>query len=92
MNFEWDPVKARRNRRKHRVSFQEATTVLSDPLGVTYPDPDHSEYEQRFITLGMSAASRVLVVVHLEDADRIRMISARKANQSEREDYEENQR
>jgi uncharacterized DUF497 family protein len=50
VNFEWDPAKARQNRRKHRVSFQEAAPVFGDPLAVTYPDPDHSVSEQRFIT------------------------------------------
>jgi uncharacterized DUF497 family protein len=52
VNFEWDPGKARRNRRKHRVSFQEAATVFGDPLAITYLDPDHSIAEQRFITIG----------------------------------------
>jgi uncharacterized DUF497 family protein len=57
VNFEWDPAKARQNRRKHRVSFQEAATIFGDPLAITYPDPDHSFAEQRFITVGMSSAA-----------------------------------
>jgi uncharacterized DUF497 family protein len=56
VNFEWDPGKARQNRRKHGVSFQEAASVFGDALALTYPDPDHSIMEQRFITVGMSSA------------------------------------
>ena len=78
MNFEWDPVKARQNRRKHRVSFQEAATVFGDPLAITYPDPDHSIAEQRFITVGMSSTGRVLMVAHADPSESIRIISARK--------------
>ena len=89
MNFEWDPGKARQNRRKHRVSFQEAATVFGDPLAVTYPDPDHSISEQRFITVGMSRAGRVLIVAHADRQDNIRMITARKATPRERKHYEE---
>ena len=61
MNFEWDPGKATQNRRKHRVSFHEAATVFGDPLAVTFHDPDHSISEERFITIGMSRAGRVLI-------------------------------
>ncbi len=85
-------MKARRNRRKHRVTFEEASTVFGDRFGITYPDPDHSEYEQRFVTLGMSIANRLLIVAHLEDDERIRVISARRADPDEREDYEKAQR
>ena len=90
MNFEWDPAKAKRNRRKHRVSFEEAASVFGDPLAITYPDPDHSLWEQRFITVGMSSSRRVLLVAHAERRDNIRIISARKTTQREREYYEEN--
>ena len=90
MNFEWDPAKARKNRRKHRVAFEEAATVFGDPLALTYPDPDHSLLEQRFITVGMSSAGRVLIVAYAERRESIRIISARKATQHEREQYEEN--
>ena len=90
MNFEWDPAKARINRRKHRVTFEEAATVYGDALALTYPDPDHSISEQRFITVGMSSARRVLIVAHAERGESIRIISARKATQSERKQYEEN--
>jgi len=64
--FEWDPAKARRNRRNHRVSFQEAATVFGDPLALTFSDPDHSVSEERFITVGMSSAKRILIVAHAD--------------------------
>jgi uncharacterized DUF497 family protein len=89
VNFEWDPGKARRNRRKHRVSFQEAATVFGDPLAVTYLDPDHSISEQRFITIGMSTAGRVLSVAHSDRDDNMRIVSARKTTLRERKQYEE---
>ena len=89
VNFEWDPAKAGQNRRKHRVSFQEAATVFGDPLAITYPDPDHSVSEQRFITVGMSGAGRVLMLAHLDRNENIRIISARKTTRRERKHYEE---
>jgi len=89
VKFEWDPGKARRNRRKHRVSFQEAATVFGDPLAVTYADPDHSLLERRFITVGMSSAGKVLIVAHADRDENTRIISARKTTQSERKHYEE---
>jgi uncharacterized protein len=64
VTVEWDSRKARQNRRKHRVSFEEAATVFGDPLALTFADPDHSDAEQRFITVGMSSAKRVLIVAH----------------------------
>jgi uncharacterized protein len=75
VNFEWDPAKARRNRRGHRVSFQEAATVFGDPLALTLPDPDHSLSEQRFITIGTSSTNRILVVAHT-DRDEASGLSA----------------
>jgi len=89
VNFEWNPGKARQNRRKHRVSFPEAATVFGDPLAVTYLDPDHSVSEQRFLTVGMSSASRVLIVAHADRGESVRIISARKTTRREREHYEE---
>jgi uncharacterized DUF497 family protein len=89
VNFEWDPGKARGNRRKHRISFLEAATVFGDALAETYPDPDHSISEQRYITVGMSSAGRVLMVAHADRGESIRIISARKATAREREHYEE---
>jgi uncharacterized DUF497 family protein len=89
VNFEWDPAKARRNRRKHQVLFQEAATVFGDPLAITYPDPDHSASEDRFITIGTSSNGRILLVAHADRGDDFRIISARKTTQRERENYEE---
>jgi uncharacterized protein len=89
VNFEWDSAKAERNRRKHGVSFPEAATVLGDPLSVTYPDPDHSKAEQRFITIGMARTGRVLIVAHTDRGENIRIISARQTTRREREHYEE---
>jgi len=89
VNFEWDPGKARKNRPKHRISFQEAATVFGDPLAVTYPDPDHSLSEQRFITLGMSSTGRVLMVAHVDRDENVRIVSARRTTQRERKSYEE---
>ncbi len=89
VNFEWDPGKARQNRRKHRISFQEAATVFGDSLAVTYSDPDHSQSEQRFITVGMSSAGRVLMIAHVDRNKNVRIISARKTTQRERKYYEE---
>jgi len=89
VNFEWDPSKARQNLRKHQVSFEEAATVFGDPLAITYPDPDHSTSEQRFITIGLSSANRALIVAHADRGEKIRIISARRTTQRERRHYEE---
>ncbi len=66
MQFEWDREKAKRNLRKHRVSFEEAVSVFYDPLSATFDDPDHSVGERRFITVGYSAHERLLAVSHTE--------------------------
>lgn len=89
LRFEWDPVKATENLKKHGVSFAEAETAFSDDYARVLPDPDHSTDEDRFLLLGMSAALRVLVVVHcvLEAGEVIRLISARKATRAERAHY-----
>lgn len=87
--FEWDYDMAIRNIRIHGVSFDEASTVFKDTLSLTIHDPLHSEYEDRFILIGNSYKSRLLVVVHTERGDRIRIISARKATGKERKYYEE---
>jgi uncharacterized protein len=87
--FEWDELKALQNYRKHGVSFQDAATVFGDTLALTIDDPSHSEDEDRFVTLGLSAEGRLLVVVHTERGDRIRIISARGASARERGQYEE---
>jgi uncharacterized DUF497 family protein len=88
VNFEWDPAKAATNLRKHRVSFQEASTVLYDPLSSTFPDSG-SASEPRFVTIGTSTLGRHLVVVHTERRGILRLISARRATRRERVFYEE---
>ena len=87
--FEWDDRKAKRNIKKHGVSFEEASTVFADPLAVTIHDPLHSDEEDRYVTLGQSQRRRLLVVVFTDRDDRIRIISARVATRRERRDYEE---
>ena len=87
--FEWDPRKAAENVRKHGVSFEEASTVFSDPLAMLRADPDHSIEEQRFVLLGMSSGGTLLVVSFGERPPRSRLISARPATRHERKDYEE---
>lgn len=81
--FEWDEKKEKSNFRKHRVMFAEGETVFYDPNSLTIPDPDHSIEENRFIDIGMSDKNRLLVVVYTEREDRIRIISVRKATQTE---------
>lgn len=89
MRFEWDEEKAEINLRKHRIGFDEAKTVFSDPFSITVDDPDHSKNEQRLIDIGKSASGRFLVVVYTECGNRTRIISCRKATPKEREIYEE---
>lgn len=89
MIYEWDPTKAKVNLRDHGVSFEEAATVFLDPLAVTYPDPDHSDEEDREITIGHSVKQRTLFVSHCQRGDRIRIISSRKATRKERKQHEE---
>jgi len=86
--FEWDESKAAKNFRKHGVSFEEAATAFGDPFSITIYDPLHSENEDRFILLGMSGKNRLLVVVHTDRYEKIRIISARKAIQKEKRQYE----
>ena len=89
LNFEWDEQKNSTNKKKHGVSFEEAKTVFSDEFARLIPDPDHSEGEERFILMGVSSKFRLLVVCHGErSSDIIRIISARKADKSERKQYE----
>lgn len=87
LNFEWDSGKAATNRRKHGVSFEEASTVFADPLAIRVDDPDHSEHEDRFLLFGTSARTRELVVSYTERGEKVRIISARRLAKSEREDY-----
>jgi uncharacterized DUF497 family protein len=91
VRFEWDLWKNAENKRKHGVSFDEATTVFLDEHAIEYFDPDHSEDEDRFLVLGWSAHSRALVVCycHRKSHTVIRVISARKADSEEEKDYRE---
>lgn len=88
LRFEWAEDKAEQNIEKHGVSFEEAATVFGDPLSLTIEDPLHSQEEERSITIGESARAELLVVVHTDRGDAIRIISARKATRRERKDYE----
>ncbi len=88
MQFKWDRNKAKKNNRKHKVSFDEAVTVFYDPLSATFDDPDHSVDEQRLITIGYSSHDRLLVVSHTEREKTIRIISARTATAHERKRHE----
>jgi len=89
IRFEWDPVKARSNERKHGVTFEEAQTAFFDDLALVIDDPDHSDDKARFVLLGVSAGARMLVVVHAyrSSPDTIRIISARKGTRAERATY-----
>jgi hypothetical protein len=89
LRFEWDESKNERNQRRHGVSFEEALTVFSDEQALLIDDPEHSQYEDRFILLGLSVSLRTLVVVHCyrEDDDVIRIISARKTTRKEKDTY-----
>ncbi len=87
LKFEWEPSKAATNERNHGVTFHEATTSFDVPRSLTIYDPNHSDTEDRFILLGMSASGRLLVVVHTERGDSIRLISARPANRRESAQY-----
>ena len=88
MHFEWDPAKAEHNRSKHGVTFDEAASVLDDPLSATFDDPDHSTGERRLITIGHSSLARLLIVSHTESGETIRIISARLATPAERKRHE----
>ena len=88
--FEWDPSKARKNIKIHGVSFDEASTAFKDVLSLTIYDPLHSAEEDRFILIGNSYKNRLLVIVHTERGNKIRIISARITTKNERKHYEEN--
>jgi uncharacterized DUF497 family protein len=89
VEFRWDAQKAKSNVAKHGVTFEEASTVFSDPLSLTIPDPMHSQVEERWIIIGLSSALRLVVVSHSERDDTIRIINARPATSPERRQYEE---
>ncbi len=88
MLFEWDENKANVNLQKHKVGFEEAKTIFDDLFLLTFYDAKHSDVEQRYISIGMSAKGRVLLVIHTERKMNIRLISCRKATKSERRVYE----
>lgn len=95
--FEWDPQKASSNLAKHDVAFPQAASVFLDPLASTVPDDEHSGGERRWVTLGLSGAGQLLVVIHTfeedaEDFAAVHIISARRATPSEMRDYEEGTR
>ena len=94
LRFDWDPRKSAANKRKHGVTFEEAATVFSDENALLIADPDHSDEEDRFVLLGLSASLRTLVVCHCyrSGGDVIRIISARKADRSEQALYLERRR
>jgi len=90
ITFEWDTKKNSSNQKKHGISFEEAKTIFTDQFARMIADPEHSETEDRFILLGTSLHSRLLVVCHcIRHNDSIRIISARKADKQERNIYEE---
>jgi len=89
MEFEWDPKKVAENVKKHGVTFQEAATIFGDPLTITFPDPDHSAGENRFITFGLSLQRRLIVASHTERIGKTRSINARLMDRKERKIYEE---
>lgn len=88
IRFDWDINKALINFKKHSVPFEEATTVFTDVLSLTIADPLHSDDEDRLIIVGQSVKKRLLVVVHTDMGDTIRIISARLASKKERKFYE----
>jgi len=92
IRFQWDPQKAARNATKHGVTFLEAATVFQDPLAFIFDDEEHSDEEHREIIIGHSKRSRLLVVSFTERDNVIRVISPRRADREEREDYEKARR
>jgi uncharacterized protein len=88
MKFEWDKRKAVSNIKKHGVPFEESSTVFGDPLSLTIQDPIHSNKEERYVTIGLSAKFRIIVVIHTDRGDNIRIISARLATKGEKNNYE----
>ena len=91
-DYEWDAAKARQNITRHGVSFEEASSVFDDPLLVTYPDTIHSIQEVRYISVGYSKHGKLLLVVHTDRENKVRIVSSRKATRQERKAYEEDKR
>ena len=88
MKFEWDKRKAISNIKKHGIPFEEASTVFGDPLSLTIKDPKNSNKEDRYVTIGLSAKFRIIVVIHTDRGDNIRIISARLDTKGEQNNYE----
>ena len=88
LTFEWDEEKANSNLKKHKISFQEGKTIFDDPFLLTFPDFEHSEFEERYINIGTSAKGRILILIHTERRKNIRIINCRKATSTERRAYE----
>jgi hypothetical protein len=89
MRFAWNSAKAAANLVRHGVTFEEASTAIADPLATTGADPEHSRGEFRWVTFGRSSRGHFLAVMHTEESDTIRIISARVATRGERALYEE---
>ena len=85
--FEWDEEKAKRNKAKHGVAFDEARTIFNDPFAMTVSDPDHSDKEERWLDIGLSAEGRLLVVRYTERSESIRIIGSRRATKAEERAY-----
>ncbi len=88
--FEWDKDKNIINKKKHKVSFEEASSCFGDCESLTIYDPLHSESEERFILIGVSNKGRILLIAHTKRKNKIRIISARKVTKKERRFYENN--
>ena len=91
LGFEWDPLKSRKNEKKHGVSFHEGMTAFADKFSYTISDPEHSVEEYRFLLLGLGSSGNLMVISHTERGDRIRIISVRRATKQERELYKQGQ-
>jgi len=89
ISFEWDPQKALANLQKHQVAFEEAGSIFDDPQFITFLDDDHSQDEERYVSIGLSNKNRLLMVAHTERKEKIRIISARKATENEEKFYQE---
>lgn len=90
MIYEWDPKKANENLKRHKVSFDEATSVFTDPFALTFDDPDHSLEERRYATIGTSSKQRIVFLAHVDRGeDHVRIISARPATATEAYAYQE---
>jgi uncharacterized DUF497 family protein len=86
--FEWDETKAKANLEKHGVTFEEARTIFNDAHLLTFEDPYHSDHEMRYISLGMSSAGKLLLAIHTDRGEAIRLISCRRTRPKERRSYE----